>query len=327
MLTDAARDQKDVLECIARGELDEVRGAAFFNRTSIITTRFCEIGDGVDSLEGYLHSLWHMYFRLSQHTSHETTGHDRLVLDILRIQGLGTLSRPAPGLYGTDVARTAEGTLWVDLPFLVTDMAAFWVDNCASMSGVHRLNFASFLAKLASTRVSKDRMCQVALVLFRSTFEDRRDLRTTEEPDDEDTHRSLKHLDVAHLLPAACEWMKEAGHVIIELSDASWHDCSNTVGQGGTMFTESEIGKKRSSIGFSSWRWMNWLKRLHEIMEEATEAKEEHLQELASDAIDRMVSDVKARNSQILRAYQDGGDELRQDKHLKCLERENSAEE
>ncbi|USP79916.1 hypothetical protein yc1106_07190 [Curvularia clavata] len=326
MLYDATRDQKDVLECVARGELEEVRGAAFFNRTSTIISRFCEIGDGVDTLEGYVHSLWHMYFRLSQRTSHETSGHDRLVLDILRIQGLGTLRRASPGLYGTDIARTAEGELWVDLPFLVTDMTAFWVDNCASMSGMHRLNFASFLAKLASTRVSKDRLCQIVLILFRSTFEEGRDLRTTDK-DDEDTNRSLAYLDIAHLLPAACEWMKEAGHAIIELSDSSWHDCSNTVGQTGIMFAESELGKKRSSIGFTPWRYMFWLKRLHEIMEDATKANDEYLQELATDTIERMVTTVKERNSEILRAYRDSGDDLRDDKHLKCLEKESPPDE
>lgn len=326
MLENTTRDQKDVLECVARGELEEVRGAAFFNRTSTIISRFCEIGDGADSLEGYIHSLWHMYFRLSQHTSHETPDHDRLVLDILRIKGLGTLRRASPGLYGTDVARTAEGELWVDLPFLVTDMTAFWLENCASMSGVHRLNFASFLAKLASTRVSKDRLCQIALILFRSTFEEGRDLRTNDK-DDEDTHRSLAHLDIAHLLPAACEWIKEAGHAISELSDASWHDCSNAVGQAGTMFTESELGKKRSPIGFTLWRYMFWLKRLHEIMGEATKANDKNLQELATDAIERMVDTVKERNSEILRAYRDNGEDLRHDKHLKCLEKESLSEE
>jgi hypothetical protein len=318
MLDRIAAEMQDVRESIARGEFEELRGAAFRNRTWIISHRYCNVGDGVDSLEGYLHSLWHIYYQLGRHTAHETTDHDRLVLHIVRIQGLGPLTRPVPGLYGIDIARTVEGTLWNDLPFLATDMTDFWINNCASMSGAQRLNFASFLAKLASTRVSKDRICQIALVLFSSTFEVGRDLRHTEEPDDEDTHRRITSLDLTHLLPAACAWIKEAGHVLIQLSDVLWNDCPSTIGQGGRKFIESELGK-RSPTGFTPWRWMYWLKRLHEIQEEAKEANEKRLEEQATEAIDWMVRNVKDRNAGILRAYQNGGDVLHQDEHLLCL--------
>jgi hypothetical protein len=326
MLDDAVADQTDVRECIARGELEEIRGAAFYNRTSIIAERYCSIGDGVDSLEGYLHSLWHMCYQLGRHTSFETTEQDRLVLDILRIQGKGPLTRPVTGLYGIDIARTVDGTLWNDLPFLVTDMTEFWVNNCASMSGVQRLNYATFLAKLASTRVSKDRMCQIALILFRSTFEDRRELGTTEKPDEEDTHRTIGHLDIAHLLPAACAWLKEAGSNIIQLSDVCWNDCPSTIGCGGERFVDSDLGK-RSPTGFTPWRWMYWLKCLHQIRDEAKEGGETRLEGYATEAIDFMVSNVKERNSEILRAYHNGGDVLHQDKALMCLNKEEPNEE
>ncbi|PYH92993.1 hypothetical protein BO71DRAFT_9377 [Aspergillus ellipticus CBS 707.79] len=317
----ASRDAEHVRTAAARGEFEDLRDDAFFNRTWVVSDRYCNVGDGVDSLEEYLHSLWHIYYQLGRYTSHETADHDRLVLDILRIQGKGPLTRPVPWLYGNDridIARTVKGTLWNDPPFLVADMTDFWVNNCASMSGFQRLNFASFLAKLASTRVSKDRICQVDLVLFRTTFEVGRDLRTTGEPDDEDPRRCLRQLDIAHLLPSACTWIKEAGVNLIQLSDVCWNDCPGTVGQGGQAFIESELGR-RSPTGFTPWRWMYWLKRLHEIREEATEAKEERLEEYATDAIERMVSNVEERNSEILRAYHAGGDVLLQDKHLLCL--------
>ncbi|KAH8719555.1 hypothetical protein GQ44DRAFT_712237 [Phaeosphaeriaceae sp. PMI808] len=317
-------DEQNVRECIARGELEEVRSGAFTNRTWIISERYCKLGDGVDSLEGYLHSIWHMYYQLGRHTSHETSDQDRLVLDIVRIQGLGPLTRPVSGNYGIDIARTVEGTLWNDLPFLATDMTDFWIKNCAPISSAQRLNLASFLAKLASTRVSKDRLCQIALVLFRATFEERRGLRDTEKLEkqgDEDLSRTIQTLDMGDLLPAACAWISEAGYILIQLSDVSWNDCPSAVGQGGTHFVESELGK-RSPTGFTPWRWMYWLKRLHEIKEEAQGANEKIIEEYATDAIDRMTGNVMERNSEILRAYQNGGDDLHQDQHLVCLKKE-----
>ncbi|KAJ6198701.1 LOW QUALITY PROTEIN: hypothetical protein J3E72DRAFT_393565 [Bipolaris maydis] len=279
------------------GEVDEVRGAAFHNRTSIIDNRYW---DGVDSLEGYLHSPWHMYYQLGRHTSHETTDQDRLVLDI----GKGPLTRPVSGLYGIDIARAVDGTLWNDLPFLATDMPDFWINNCAPMLGTQRLNFATFLARLA---VSKDRICQIALVLFR------RELRYSEEPDDEQKSRKIDHFDIAHLSPAAYAWFKEAGYNLIQLSDVCWNDCPSTIGQGGQWFIESELGK-RSPTGFTPWRWMYWLKRLHGIRLEAKEINEKRLEQCyRADGYDR--------NSRILRAYRDGGDALHQEKHLLCLQK------
>lgn len=295
-------------------------GAAFYNRTWIITDRYCAVGDGVDLLEGYLHSLWHMYYQLGRHTSHATADQDRLVLDVVRIQGLGPLTRPAAGAYGIDIAHTVEGTLWNDLPFLATDMTGFWIESCATMSGAQRLNLASFLAKLASARVGQDRLCQVALVHFRSTFEERpHDLCIPDQAGDaEDTRRSISGLGVDRLLPAVCAWIMEAGHQLILLSDVHWNDCPSTIGQGGEIFVDSEFGK-RSPTGFNPWIWMCWLKRLHEIKEEAKEANQTRLEEQATEAIDRMVGHAKERNSGIIRAYQSGGDVLRSDKHLWCL--------
>jgi hypothetical protein len=59
-----------------------------------------------------------MYYQLSQNISYETPDHESLVLNIIQIQGMGPLTRPVRGNYSVDIARTAEGTLWNDLPFL-----------------------------------------------------------------------------------------------------------------------------------------------------------------------------------------------------------------
>lgn len=64
---------------------------------------------------------------------------------------------------------------------------------------------------------------------------------------------------------------------------------------------------------------MFWLKRLHKIEEEAKEANDKALEELAADGIEYMVNIIKARNAEVLRVYENGGDVLHQDKHLSCL--------
>ena len=312
------RDKQDTIECIARGDFGGLR-SVWTNRTWIVTERYCNNGDGVDSLEEYIHSLWHVYYQVARHTSHEKPEHDSTVLDILRIQGLGPLTRPVAGIHSVEIARTVDGVLWNDLPFLVTDMTEFWIHEFATMPGAQRLNFAAFLAKLAATRVSKDRMCHIALLLFRATFEDTERGLTTDEPDDEDMGRITRDLMYDQLMPSVCAWVKEAGPQLVLLSSVWWTDCPSNVGEGGPMYIESELGKRSSPTGFSPWRYMYWMKRLYEIREEAKEAKNTSLIEQAEDAYDRMAGLVKDRNSEILRMYKNGGDAVLQDKHLKGL--------
>ncbi|CAG8102331.1 unnamed protein product [Penicillium olsonii] len=312
------RDQEDARQSVARGDFKQVREIAFSNRTWVITSRYCSVEDDVDTLEDYIHPLWYMYYELGRNISCEDHEHGGIVLDILRIQGMGPSSRPAPGGRGIDIARTVDGTLWNDLPFFTSDMTALWAKNRATMSGTHRLNFATFLAKLASARVAKDQLCQIALLIFRELFEVGRDLRTGEQSDEEDLHRGTRNLEVLHLLPAAVAWLKEAGHNIILLSDVYWNDCSSDTGKGGRDFLESELGQ-RSPVGFSPWRYMFWLKRLVQIQEEAEEADDKPLGELAKEGCEYMVNMIRDRNSEVLRAYKNGGDALHQDKHLLCL--------
>jgi hypothetical protein len=76
-----------------------------------------------------------MYYMLSRYTVRDMPEHDLLVLDILRIQGLGLLTCWVHGNYGIDIARTIEGTLWNDLPFLVSDMMEHWIRDCPVISG------------------------------------------------------------------------------------------------------------------------------------------------------------------------------------------------
>ncbi|PWY62332.1 hypothetical protein BO83DRAFT_191948 [Aspergillus eucalypticola CBS 122712] len=312
------RDQEDTRQAVARGEYQEVRDIAFSNRTWVVTSRYCDIGDGVDSLESHIHSLWYMYYELGRTIPSYSPEHEGLVLDILRIQGMGPLTRPSGGVKGIDIARTVDGTLWNDLPFLVGDMTDFWINHSASMSGTHRLNFATFLAKLASTRVAKDRLGQVALLIFRTLFESPLQLRSGKESDEEDVNRGTKQLEVFHLLPSAVAWLKIASHNLLLLSEVYWNGCPSHISKGGETFVESDLGQ-RSPTGFSPWRYMFWLRRLHEIHDEAKQAGEKALEELAADGIQYMVNTIKDRNSEVLRAYKNGGDILHQDKYLSCL--------
>ncbi|KAE8366620.1 hypothetical protein BDV27DRAFT_143485 [Aspergillus caelatus] len=208
----AHRDQEGTRQSVARGESKEVRDMAF---------------NGVDSLEGHIHPLWYMYYELGKAVSSESPEHEGLVPDILRIQGMGPLTRPARGVHEIDIARTVDGTLWNDPPFLVGDMTNFWINPAT--------------------------LC-------------------------------TKQFEVFHLLPAAVAWLKIASHNLLLLSEMCWNDFPSHISKG-----------------------------------KAKEANEKSLEKLATDGIQYIISTVKQRNSEILRAYKNGGNALHQDKHLSCL--------
>jgi hypothetical protein len=199
-------------------------------------------------------------------------------------------------------------------------MTDYWVNDCATMEASQRLNFESFLAKLASTRIDKDRLCQITLLLFRDTLESIRPLGSSSEPDDARPDRTMHDLSIAALLPATCTWIDQAGHNIIMLSDISWNDCPSSIGMCGETFVESELGQ-RVPGGFSPWRWMYWLKQLHEIADEAAKAGEAILAEHAKRAIEIMLGHVEERNSKVLRVYKAAGENLHQDKDLLGLKK------
>ncbi|KND92307.1 hypothetical protein TOPH_02913 [Tolypocladium ophioglossoides CBS 100239] len=286
-------------ESVGRDDFDEIRGG-FRCGVWNITRRYCSTANSMEELENYLHMLWYGYFEVSKYLSFRSAKQDRFAFEILRCRGLGRLTRPAESSY-------TDSFSWEDLPFLVTDMTGFWINHCARMTVTQRLNFAHFLAKLASAGLDNDGLFRIALILFRDTFETVRPLGRFGEPGHatENPNATMQDLSIAALLPAACAWLSEASPKIVRLSDMSWNDCPTTIGQGGTTFTKSELGQKsKSSAGFSPWRWLYWLKRLQEIADEGTKAEEARIPEYASKSIHKMLSDADWRDSLVLRELQ-----------------------
>jgi hypothetical protein len=309
----SAEYRASIRQVISEGNFDELRGGAN-NKLAYLTEQFCRHGGSVKSLEPDVHDLWYIYYQCGSNISHESAEQHKWALHVLRTVGLGPLKRPAQDSNREfEAVRFPAGVLWEDLPFFVTDMTDYWINDCATMKAGQRANFSYFLARLASTGVVNDRLSQIALVILRDTLETKRPLGSLKEPGNAKSDANMYDLSIADLLPAACAWFKEAGLKILQLSDMSWNDCSETVGQGGATFAASVPGQK-SSAGFSPSRWLCWLKRLDEINQEATQAGEEGLAEHALDALEIMLSEVEERNCQVLKEFEAAPSDLIRDK-------------
>lgn len=245
-----------------------------------------------------IHDLWFIYYHGSKNTSANSAAHSRLVFEVLRIQGQGDMSRRISASGGIETATTPDGTMWSDMPFFVSDMMNFWIKEFAGMSAAHRLNFSCFLAKLASVGLAKDKLCAIALILFRDTLETTRSLGDIDANSDEDFTRSMADLSISDLLLPLGSWIGEMGSRIAQLSDESWHDCSDEAGAIGPMYRDDASTSKK--VGrFGTERWIFWLRRLEQIDQEADGAGNKELAKGATDIMDTMLLEIRLNHSAV----------------------------
>ncbi|KAK4122870.1 hypothetical protein N657DRAFT_646627 [Parathielavia appendiculata] len=233
-----------------------------------------------------MHGLWHTFWHGAINTAPDSPKLDWLALHIIqaREQGVvliqGFKPDDASGERDRDrnnepqAAVTFDGSLiWTDLPFLVPDMTAHWINESAAMSSAQRLSGAQFLAQLAAAgAAADDALCGIALEVLREALETRRSLGPLIATD-QDSARQLRRLSVADLLPAANAWLFTAGRKLVQLSDAEREDRFPVeVGRLGELIVSSDAapsgritGEAPRHGGFSPQRWTWWLHRLDEI--------------------------------------------------------------
>ncbi|KAI0971567.1 hypothetical protein F4678DRAFT_88888 [Xylaria arbuscula] len=238
-----------------------------------------------------LQNLWHLYYVTGKHCSEEAVA--PVVLQIIETSQRGLLARNQIGSSGVIEVEHApvvvrvgnhiiQQYLWQDLPFLVPDMTSYWMQDCARMSSSQRVRISFFWASLAAASSApwSYGLCRIALIVLRDTLETQRRLvRAGVEPggeDSENTGRSIDMLTIADLLRAANAWLVRAGGRITQLCEAGDSNAATRL----TMPVPDEVsqlgplaqaaGVQEVPGGFSSQRWLFWLRRLDEIGAEAS---------------------------------------------------------
>lgn len=293
-------------EARADGDANKLWQAA--GSLSSIHRQYTRPGKPAAELEIDLHDLWFTYYHAAKNTLADNPMLDRLVVQILQAREVGPLRRASPA----DTASTSDGVIWADLPFLVPDMTFFWLEDWARMSADNRLGLSTFLAKLASVGVCRDRLCSIGLMLLRDTLETMRPLggaSSNDDGKDSDKERSAENaarrpqdVTVAELLPAVNAWMFHAGYKVIQLADARW---IGDDGGLGPLLRADPSGSAMSAGGFSPERWIYWLKRMEQIAEEAESAGDTRLGRLTRRYMDNMLAVVDEMDSAVKRLLED----------------------
>ncbi|KAI1823422.1 hypothetical protein F4861DRAFT_325198 [Xylaria intraflava] len=238
-----------------------------------------------------LQNLWHLYYVAGKYCPEDVVA--PVILQLIETSQRGLLARHQIGGSGAVEIEYASVMvpvgghimrqyLWQDMPFLVPDMTDYWVQDCARMSRSQRMKISSFWASLvaASSAPWSYGMCRIALLTLRDTLETQRRLVLAGvEPggqDSENPGRTIDMLTIADLLPAVHAWLTQAGGRITQL-------CEEGDGQAATslaMPVPEDVsrpgplavaaGIQAAPGGFSSQRWLFWLRRLDEIGAESS---------------------------------------------------------
>lgn len=205
-----------------------------------------------------LHDLWYAFIQAAKNTSSENTAQEMLVYHVLSAREMGALTRTRQvGLSvspTTEIARTSNGMIWKDLPFLTQDLQDAWSKDSLKLSTTHRENLAAFIARLTSVGVCGNALAGCALWLFRDALETPRPLAVSDS-------ESGSEVPLTELLPAVRVWLLFAAPKLIVLSDKSVDEFSSEVSKLGELARSANV----ASDGFSPSRWAFWRQRLEEL--------------------------------------------------------------
>jgi len=158
------------------------------------------------------------------------------------------------------------------------------------MTVEQRINFASFIARLASVGVCKNILAVCALLFFRDTFEILRQLEKSES-------KTLKNenISIEELLPAVRSWTDYASFELAGLTLKSFNEYSVEDSDFGPL-----IEDRITTGGFSSIRWEFWGKRLIQLIESGYEP----VMSEAAEIIRQMAIDgyLPLRNTEVFRS-------------------------
>lgn len=231
-----------------------------------------------DVFEPELRRLWWDFYLYAKFIDANSAAMSQHAFQLVQLREQGTLLRYGKEDGVPETVPTSEGMVWTDLPYFVSDMTEHWVKDCATMSAAHRVNFSRFLSKLASVSLFEDRVCAIALIVFRETLETPRPFGEAHANDDEDPDRTTAQLTVCDLLPVLHSWLCESSRKILQLSDQSRNNFPAEVQDIGVLYRDDGKSSLKAP-GFSPERWIFWLRRLDEIHQETQAAGQNEILE------------------------------------------------
>jgi hypothetical protein len=181
---------------------------------------------------------------------------------------LGVISRiqnQSEEQQGTRVESAVTSTLariWIDLPFLATDLKAAWANSTGKISSIELKNLTGFTARLTALGVCGSQLSTNALILLREALETPRHLLRSNA--DAVTHHD-EDIPISEFLPAILVWLRYSSYKLLSLCAREYipnEDSLEHISPGDLI---TDIREARQLGGFNMVRWEFWKRRLREI--------------------------------------------------------------
>lgn len=162
--------------------------------------------------------------------------------------------------------------MWIDLPFLVSDLRDTWIGSVGTMTVTERENLAGFTARLTALGICHPQLTSCALVLFREALETPR--RVVETDELEAGTGQANESPLSDFLPAVVAWLRHGSYKILTLCAQGYLPLGedNSVEEGerwdrvGPLLAGS---KGKHEPGFHMARWQFWKDGLLEVEQTA----------------------------------------------------------
>ncbi|KAH0287087.1 hypothetical protein M436DRAFT_80116 [Aureobasidium namibiae CBS 147.97] len=242
-----------------------------------ITSRYTNYANQpIDIFERDLHNLWYLFIGAAKVTPTDEAAADRLAIQVLVAREMGLLRRlEEPGTdekaaHISEAANGAPSRMWVDLPFLATDLREAWKEAMTGRTAVpsnQLANLGGFTARLVAFGVCEVELSQCGLLLLREALETPRPILPTDSADQKD-------IPLSHFMPALSAWLRHGSYKLLGLcarghaSASSTDDAESPEDQwvtAGPLLSTLSPEQRSRTPGFSMTRWEFWKQRLAEV--------------------------------------------------------------
>ncbi|KAJ5979572.1 hypothetical protein N7481_006870 [Penicillium waksmanii] len=216
-----------------------------------------------------IHDLWDELIHAAIAIPTGGAEHDRLVTLVLSTREMGVLARRGGSTilhetsYGEEAILPNGQRLWIDLPYFIEDVQAFWTQESVFLAASKRENLATWTAKLCAAGVFANELSSVALWLFKETFEIFR------RSDKSEAGGNAEQISMIELLPACTAWMQFNNFKLVKFAVANRESQSANEKSLGALTLPGELAKNAQipTNGFSIPRWVFWRQRLKDLHE------------------------------------------------------------
>jgi hypothetical protein len=209
--------------------------------------------------EQEIRDTWYLFILAAKNIDAHHPAQDRLTRLVLWARELDVLRR---GMKGHEQeAVTADGRIWIDLPFMVLDVQEAWNSVMLPTESIaQRCNFAAAVARLAGLGVLDEAFSGCGLAVMGLALE-------TLSDQDGSIQTGLR------LLPVVQIWLHYAGDKLLRLSIANYPtDESAWCAEVGLSYRGLVREAGIETVGFSQERFIFWKSRLSELKESDDEA-------------------------------------------------------